>query len=69
MDKLTAIRIKQSDGTYGDLIPIGTTASNVDWDSTHSLTDILGNVAISTKGSIQNQIDSAITDYGVGENM
>ena len=57
MDKLTAIRIKYDDGTYSDEIPIGVLAENVEWNNTYSVVDVLGNVKVSTKGSIQSQID------------
>jgi hypothetical protein len=53
MDKLTAIRIKYSDGSYSDQIPVSVQAGNVIWDSTRSLTDILGNIDISNKGNVQ----------------
>jgi hypothetical protein len=42
MDKLYAIKIRQSDGTYGAAIPVSVLAENVDWNSTLSLVDILG---------------------------
>lgn len=38
-DKLTAIRIKQSDGTYSDQILISVLADNVKYDSTRGLKD------------------------------
>ena len=56
MNKLTAIKIKYSDGTYSDEIPVAALAENVEWDNSHSLVDILGNVAFDTKGAIQDQI-------------
>lgn len=56
MNKLTAIKIKYSDGTYSDEIPVAALAENVEWDNSHSLVDILGNVAFDTKGTIQDQI-------------
>ncbi len=55
MDKLTAIRIKYDDGTYSNQIPVGAIASNIEWDSTHSLVGVLGSIAID-KGTIQDQI-------------
>ena len=57
MSTINAIKIKQADGTYSSEIPIGVSATNVQWDTTNSLTDILGAVDYSTKGSIQDQID------------
>lgn len=58
MDKLYAIKIRQSDGTYGDEIPINVLAQNVNWDSSHTLVDILG--VVDTSNSIQNQITSLL---------
>lgn len=60
MNKLTSIRIKQNDGTYSDDIPVQVLADNVVWTegSTVSLTDILGQVKYTTKGSIQHQLDT-----------
>lgn len=56
MDKLYAIKIRQSDGTYGAAIPVNVLAENVDWNSTLSLVDILGQV--DTSESIQDQINN-----------
>lgn len=56
MDKLYAIKIRQSDGTYGAAIPVSVLAENVDWNSILSLVDILGQV--DTSESIQDQINS-----------
>lgn len=56
MDKLTTIKIKYEDETYSDEIPVSVLAENVEWDSTHTLVDILGSVDVDTTGSIQDQI-------------
>ena len=56
MDRLYAIKIRQSDGTYGAAIPVSVLAENVDWSSTLSLVDILGQV--DTSESIQDQINN-----------
>ena len=56
MDKLTAIKIKYNDGTYSDEIPISVLSKNVEWDSTHTLVDVLGSIAFDTKGSVQDQL-------------
>lgn len=56
MDKLTAIKIKYNDGTYSDEIPVSALSENVEWDSTHTLVDILGNIDVDVTGSIQDQI-------------
>ena len=62
MDKLTAIKIKYDDGTYSDEIPISALAENIEWDSSYSLVDILGEVAYDTKGSIQDQISQLFNE-------
>ena len=43
---------------YSDEIPIGVSAQNVNWDSSHDLKQVLGNVDIDNKGDIQQQIDN-----------
>ena len=60
MDKLVAIRIKHNDGTFSNDIPLSVLAVNIDWDETHNLVDVLGNVDLN-KGSIQEQINALIT--------
>lgn len=60
MNKLTAIRIKNDDNTYSDQIPISVLAENVQWDSTHSLIDIIGEIDVDTIGNIQEQIDNIL---------
>jgi len=57
MDKLVAIRVKQNDGTYSNDIPLSVLAVNIDWDGTHTLPDVLGDVDLD-KGDLQTQIDS-----------
>lgn len=59
MNKLTSIRIKQSDGTYSEDIPVQVLAENVLWRSgqPESLLDIIGQVDVDTDGSLQHQID------------
>lgn len=56
MDKLTAIKIKYDNGTYSDEIPVGVLSENVEWDSTHTLVDVLGSIDVGTTGTIQDQI-------------
>ena len=59
-DKISAIRVKQIDGTYTEQIPISVTVQNVQWDkNNHNLLDALGNIDISPsgKGSLQHQIN------------
>ena len=57
LDKIFAIKIKRSDNTYSDPIPLKTLAQNIQWDSTHdiSVKEILGNVNL-TK-TIQGQLN------------
>ena len=43
---------------YSDEIPIGVSAQNVNWDSSHDLKQVLGNIDIDNKGDIQQQIDN-----------
>ena len=62
MNKLTAIKIKYNDGTYSDEIPVSVLAKNVKWDNTHTLVDVLGNVDVSAKGTIQAQIDKLFNE-------
>jgi len=65
MDKLTAIKIKYQDGTYSDEIPLSALAENVEWDSTHNLSFVLGNVNLNESsggGSIQHQIDVLVAN-------
>ena len=56
MDKLTAIKIKYDDGTYSDEIPVSVLSKNVEWDSTHTLVDVLGSIDVDFTGTIQDQI-------------
>ena len=56
MDKLTAIKIRYDDGTYSDEIPVSVLSKNVEWDSTHTLVDILGSINVDATGTIQDQI-------------
>lgn len=62
MDKLTAIKIKYDDGTYSDEIPVSALAENVEWDSTHTLVDILGSVDVAATGTIQDQISRLLNE-------
>lgn len=62
MDKLTAIKIKYDDGTYSDEIPVGVLSENVEWDSTHTLVDVLGSIDIDVTGTIQDQISQLFNE-------
>lgn len=60
-DKLTAVRIKQPNGSYSDEIPISAKTDDVLYKNTqYNLNEILGNVNV-LKGSIQEQIDGIQT--------
>lgn len=60
MDRVTAIKIKQDDGTYSAEIPISVAANLVQWDQNYNLIDILGNVDIDQTGNIQSQINKKV---------
>lgn len=62
MDKLTAIKIKYDDGTYSDEIPISVLSKNVEWDSTHTLVDVLGSIDVDFTGTIQDQISQLFNE-------
>ena len=62
MDKLTAIKIKYDDGTYSDEIPVSVLSENVEWDSTHTLVDVLGSIDVDVTGTIQDQISQLFND-------
>ena len=62
MDKLTAIKIKYDDGTYSDEIPISVLSENVEWDSTHTLVDVLGSIDVDVTGTIQDQISQLFNE-------
>ena len=62
MDKLTAIKIKYGDGTYSDEIPISVLSKNVEWDSTHTLVDVLGSINVDSTGTIQDQISQLFNE-------
>ncbi len=62
MDKLTAIKIKYDDGTYSDEIPISVLSENVEWDSTHTLIDVLGSIDVDVTGTIQDQISQLFNE-------
>ena len=62
MDKLTAIKIKYDDGTYSDEIPVSVLSENVEWDSTHTLVDVLGSIDVKATGTIQDQISQLFNE-------
>ena len=61
-NKLTAVKIKQTNGTYSDQIPIGAKSDNIQYKNTqYNLNEVLGNIN-TIKGSLQSQIDNINTD-------
>ena len=62
MDRLTAIKIKYDDETYSDEIPISALAGNIEWDSTHTLVDVLGSIDVDVTGTIQDQISQLFNE-------
>ena len=62
MDKLTAIKIKYDNGTYSDEIPVSVLSENVEWDSTHTLVDVLGSIDVDVTGTIQDQISQLFNE-------
>ena len=56
MDILTAIKIRNLDGTYSDPIPISALAENIVYDKDHTLLDAIGTIDIDELGSLQDQI-------------
>jgi hypothetical protein len=56
MSRITAVKVKNTDGTYSEEIPVGALAENIGWDEEHSLKDVIGNVNPSTEQSLKAQI-------------
>lgn len=59
MDILTAIKIRNLDGTYSDPIPISALAENIIYDDKNTLIDALGTIETNEQGkvlSLQSQI-------------
>lgn len=56
MDILTAIKIRNLDGTYSDPIPISALAENIVYDNNHTLLEALGTIDVDRLGSLQDQI-------------
>lgn len=64
MDKLKAIKIKQADGQYGEAIPIGADADNIDMSSGKTLQETMGNVDVDADGSVEEQLDQLNKNKG-----
>lgn len=58
---IKTIRVRNSDGTYSDPVPIGADSSNITVLADGStLSDVLGAVNVSQKGAIQAQLDTLL---------
>lgn len=64
MEKVTKIRVKQSDGTFGAAIPIGAKSENITMADNSTLQETMGNIGVSTNGSVKEQLDSLKTKIG-----
>lgn len=53
---------------YSDEIPIGVSAQNVNWDNSHNLKQILGNIDID-KGTVQEQIDNIASSFVIDSEL
>ena len=57
-DVVTTVKVRNADGTYSEELPIGTTADHVTVPADGSfLSDVLGDVNVTLKKSLQQQID------------
>lgn len=58
METINVIKVRNSDGTYSDEMPIGTTSDYVIVMADGStLSDVLGKVSVVSKGNLQTQIE------------
>ena len=62
METLSTIKIKYKDGTYSKQIPISILSKYVKWNKKNTLVDVLGEIDINTKGSVQDQLDTLFTE-------
>ena len=62
MESLSTIKIKYKDGTYSKQIPISILSRYVKWNKKNTLVDVLGEIDINTKGSVQDQLDTLFTE-------
>ena len=63
MQKLKYIRVKQQNGQYTADIPIATDAQHVDMTNGNNLQDTIGNINVTTDGSITQNLNSLRNDY------
>lgn len=59
-DLIKKIKIKKSDGTYSDYIPIGAEAKNIDMENNYSVQDNIGNIDIEKDGNIAEQLAAIV---------
>lgn len=62
-DRIKKIKIKQSDGTFSDYIPIGANAKDVDMANGYSLENTIGTIDVDKEGSIAKQLSKTTKYY------
>ena len=62
-DRIKKIKIKQSDGTFSDYIPIGANAKDVDMANGYSLENTIGTINVDKEGSIAKQLSKTTKYY------
>lgn len=62
-DRIKKIKIKQSDGTFSDYIPIGANAKDVDMANGYSLENTIGTIDVDKEGSIKTQLSKTTKYY------
>lgn len=56
---IKSVKEKLPSGSYGNPIPFGADASNIDLENGYSVETTLGNIDVDNKGTVQGQIDKA----------
>lgn len=56
---IKSVKEKLPSGNYGNPIPFGADASNIDLENGYSVEATLGNIDVDNKGTVQGQIDKA----------
>lgn len=62
-DRIKKIKIKQSDGTFSDYIPIGANAKDIDMANGYSLENTIGTIDVDKEGSIAKQLSKTTKYY------
>ena len=62
-DRIKKIKIKQSDGTFSDYIPIVANAKDVDMANGYSLENTIGTIDVDKEGSIAKQLSKTTKYY------